>query len=247
MKEKRFLKVCIFAGLALILASIPLFSPPEARASSKKPMIIDFADWLPQMAPPGKVHTEYLQGLEKATGGAVTLKFHWAQSMGRAKELYGMTVDGIAHIANVVPAYTPGVFPMYSIFELPIHLPRAEVLTSAIITMYKKGYFDKELSDIKVIGVYTLSPYIFQSVKYKITTINDLKGLKVRASSPSLGKMVKAFKAVPVQTTASQMYTNLLKGVTDVDISPMDSLLVFKTHEICKYINEWRTFTTGFN
>ena len=42
------------------------------------------------------------------------------------------------------------------------------------------------------------------------------------------------------------MYSNLSKGVTDVDISPYDSLLVFKTYEICKYITEWGMFTTDF-
>jgi TRAP-type C4-dicarboxylate transport system substrate-binding protein len=246
MKGKRFIKVSIYASLAFILLTMPCFSPSEAQTSSKKPLVLDFAEWLPQASPPGGVHPEYFEGLEKATDGAVKVKIHWAQSMGGARALYGMTVEGIAHMANIVPAYTPGVFPMYSLFELPIKFPKAEILVSAVIRMYKKGYFDKEFSDIKVIGFYTLSPYVFHSVKYKITTLNDLKGLKIRASTPSLGKMVKAFGAVPVQATAPELYTSLLKGVVDVDLSPMDALFSFKLIDICKYINEWRTFTIPF-
>lgn len=246
MNGKRLSIVLTVLGLAFCLASWPFSSSCRAEATPQNPLKIDFADWLPKVAPAGKEHVAFFTGLEQACGGAVKVNFHWAQSMGKASDLYGMTLDGIAQAANVVPAYTPGIFPMLSLFENPIQFPSSEVLTKAIVQFFDKGFLDKDTSQIKVVGLYTLNPYILQSVKYKITKIEDFKGLKFRASSPPLSKTVKALGGVSVQTTASGMYNNLSRGVYDVDISPYDSLLVFKTYEICKYISEWGMFTTDF-
>jgi TRAP-type C4-dicarboxylate transport system substrate-binding protein len=242
MNRKKFFSVQMYAILTVLFALLLLFSPCKLQAA----MSIDFADWLPEAGPAGRVHVEFFKGLEAATNGEVKTKFHWAQSMGPARELYSMTVQGVAQVANVVPAYTPGIFPMFSLFENPIHFPNAEILSKALVKFFERGYLNKDAADVKVVGLYTLNPYILQSVKYKITKIDELKGLKIRASSPPLSKSVKALGGVPVQTTASEMYSNLSKGVTDIDISPYDSLIIFRTFEICKYINEWEMFTTDF-
>jgi TRAP-type C4-dicarboxylate transport system substrate-binding protein len=242
MNGKKFLSVRICAVWTVLLAVLFFFSPSTLRAA----VTIDFADWLPEAGPAGKVHVEFFKGLEAATQGEVKTKFHWAQSMGPARELYSMTVQGVAQVANVVPAYTPGIFPMFSLFENPIQFPNAETLSKALVRFFESGYLNKDAADVKVVGLYTLNPYILQSVKYRITKIDELKGLKIRASSPPLSKSVKALGGVPVQTTASEMYSNLSKGVTDIDISPYDSLLIFRTFEICKYITEWGMFTTDF-
>jgi len=244
MKRKGLLTILMSAGLAFVILAAPFSS--ECAAEAQKQRVLSHATFLPEVAAQTPGLRQLFKGIEDASGGAVKTEFHWSSSLGGPRELYSMTVDRLADTATVVPQYTPGIFPMFSIFELPIQFPSAEVLTAAAIKMYKKGYFDKEFDKIKVLGLYAIAPYIFQCRDDRITKIEDFKGLKVRASGSIPGKMVKAFGAVPVQTTTAEMYSNLLKGVTDVEFSPLEAILIFKTREIIKYVNEWRTFTSGF-
>jgi hypothetical protein len=54
-------------------------------------------------------------------------------------------------VGVLVAGYFPGVFNMVEVFELPIHYPDATYGATAWFEMYKKGYFDKEMSVIKPI------------------------------------------------------------------------------------------------
>jgi TRAP-type C4-dicarboxylate transport system substrate-binding protein len=230
--------------VVLIFLAIPFFS--ECVAQPQKRMVLSHGTFLPESGVHHIAVKEFFKGLEDATGGAVKTEFHWSGSLGGAKDLYGMTVDRLADTSTVNPQYTQGVFPMFSIFELPIQFPSGQVLTTAALRMYKKGYFDKEFANVKVIALYTLSPYILQCRERKLTTVEDFKGLKVRAGSAITAQMFKLFGAAPVQTTTAEMYSNLQKGVTDVDFSPFEAVIIFKTYEVIKYVNEWRTITSGF-
>jgi TRAP-type transport system periplasmic protein len=243
MKRKGLLPVLISAVSAFILIATPFFSESVAQTKGK---VLSHGTFLPQSGVHHIALQEFFKGLQDATGGAVRTEFHWAGSLGAPKDLYGMTVDGLADTTTVNPQYTQGVFPMFSIFELPIHFPSGEVLTTAALKMYKMGYFDKEFANVKIIGLYTLSPYILQCRERKLTTVGDFKGLKVRAGSSITAQMFKLFGAAPVQTTTAEMYSNLQKGVTDVDFSPFEAVIIFKTYEVIKYVNEWRTVTSGF-
>ena len=244
MKKRELLTVLVGAGLVFVFIAMPFFC--ESVAQPQKRVVLSHGTFLPQSAVQHPAVKEFFKGLEDATGGAVKMEFHWAGTLGAAKELYGMTVDRLADTATVCPQYNQGVFPMFSIFELPIQFPSGEVLTKAALKMYKKGYFDKDFANVKLVGLYTLSPYILQCRERKVTTVEDFKGLKVRAGSAVTANMFKLFGAVPVQTSTAEMYSNLQKGVTDAEFTPFEAVIIFKTYEVIKYVNEWRTMTSAF-
>jgi TRAP-type C4-dicarboxylate transport system substrate-binding protein len=173
MKKKELLTVLISAGSVFIFLSMPFFS--ECVAQPQKRMVLSHGTFLPQSGVHHIALKEFFKGLEDATGGAVKTEFHWSSALGAPKELYGMTVDRLADTATVCPQYNQGVFPMFSIFELPIHFPSGEVLTTAALKMYKKGYFDKDFANVKLVGLYTLLLTYSNAATVKLLQLKTLK------------------------------------------------------------------------
>ncbi len=242
MKRKGYLIFVAGVCLAMLVAVIPL-SACGQKYTAENPLVLDYATWLPPALPEHDVILAFYQGLEDATGGAVKTEFHWAGVMGKPEELYGLAVDGVIDIAHFGAGYMPGVFPMLSIFEPPINFPSAEVFTKAMMEMYNKGYFDDDLADVKLIEMHTIGPYNLIWAKDKVTTLEQMKGKKLRCPTEGHVNVSKAVGAVPVSTPSAESYSNLEKGIVDADWQIFDSAYVYKLQEIAKYATEMRLMT----
>ena len=132
---------------------------------------------------------------------------------------------------------------MWDIFHYPVHCPSAEKLAQFQLKMYDKGYFDKEFSQIKLTALFNISAFVLFSNK-KITTINDLKGLKIRVASEGWVELCKALGAVPVTLPTGEMFIAMQKGIVDAVANIWDAAHVFKLNEVSKYVNELYLITT---
>ena len=238
METKQSLSVLAVVPLVLMLAVLPFNLAYAGTPTADNPMILNYEYWLPSAVKDFPVIQKFYKGLEKATAGAVKVKFHTGGAMGPGSETYDRVVTGVSDIGQFGPGYTPGVFPMFSIFDLPIHFPSAEVMAKAEIAMYKKGYFDKDLSRVKVIGFLNVGPYVLFSGKKRVTTLKDFAGLKIRCPSEGWVEATKALGAIPVTTTSGEVYIALQKGITDANWMPWDGVYVYKLNEVCKYVTE---------
>ena len=192
--------------------------------------------WTPSMTPPARlIGPEFIKGLEQATGGMVKSNWHTAGALGPAPELYTRLVTGVIDWGQFNAGYTPGVFPFTEMMELPIRFPSAEILTKAMIEIYKKGYSDKEYADIKFMFYYGIGPYQLWS-NAKITSVEGLVGKKLRCPSPTYVEVTKALGAVPVSIPGGEIYTAMQKGIIDGTWACGDMAAAFKIGEIAKYV-----------
>jgi len=222
----------MMAGLCLIFI---LTSGAEAR---KKTIVLDHASWLPAVTPVNKLFPEFFKGLEEATGGAVKTKLHSASSMGPPAEHYNLVLNGLADIAHLNPGFIPGIFPMLSMFELPLHFNTAAEGSAAMHEMYKRGYFDKEFANVKVLGLLCINPYhIFWRDK-KVVTVEDFKGLKVRSPGTGWSEIIKTLGGVSVSAPTSEMYMMQQKGIVDGCWGPWEMIFSFKMNEVSKFVTE---------
>jgi TRAP-type C4-dicarboxylate transport system substrate-binding protein len=175
----------------------------------------------------------------------VKTKLQAGGSLGPGSETYDRVLGGVSHIGHLGPGFTPGVFPMFSIFDNPIRFPSAEVLTKAQHEMYKKGYFDKEFGQVKIIGLLNIGPYVMYTAKKRVTTAKDFAGLKVRCPSEGWMEFTKALGGVGVSMPSSEVYIALQKGITDANLMPWDAAISFKLAEVARYVTEMSmgTFT----
>ncbi len=228
--------------LAIILTGV-ISLGSSGTAYSQKTTVLQFESWLPTNIAMYPSIQAFYKGLENATGGAVKVQLNMGGSMGKAGDTYHRTLQGVNDIGHFNPGFNTGVFPMWEIFEYPVHCPSTEQLARFQIAMYDKGYFDKEFGQVKIVGLYNVGAYILYS-NQKITTINDLNRLKIRTPSQGWVATCKAIGAVPVTLPTGEMYLALQKGIVDAVANIWDAVRVFKLKEVSRYVNELYLMTT---
>ncbi|MEJ2120115.1 MAG: TRAP transporter substrate-binding protein [Alphaproteobacteria bacterium] len=124
-----------------------------------------------------------------------------------------MVQDGVADIAWVIPAYTPGRFPDNAVFELPALIHTTTEGSVAAWRLYKKGLL-RGYENYYVIGLFTTSPYTIHT-KTKITSMAQLKGKKIRAVGPAMVASIKALGAAPEPMPFTKIVEAISRGRID--------------------------------
>ncbi len=230
------LMLIVFLATFIILAGFMPMMIREIEAQTSKPITLTGETWTPTMSPPARIiGPEFIKGLEQATGGMVKINWNTASALGPVPEIYTRLVQRVIDFGQFNIGYTPGIFHFTEMFELPIRSPSAEIMTKAMIEIYKKGYCDKEYGDIKFIFFHCIGPYQLWS-NIKVNGVEDLKGKKLRCPSPTYVEVTKALGAVPVSMPAGEIYTSMQKKIIDGTWACGDMAVAFKIGEIAKYL-----------
>ncbi|MCY4128202.1 MAG: TRAP transporter substrate-binding protein [Gammaproteobacteria bacterium] len=176
----------------------------------------------------------------------VTVQIFPAMQLGgRPADLYGQARDGVVDIIWTVQGYTPGRFPLTEVFELPFVCGDAEATSVAMMQFYEDWMLD-EYSDTHPLVFHAAAPAHLHTVAQKVTSLNDLKGMKVRTSSQISAEMLESLGAMPVGMPVPQTYEALARGVVDAAWLPWTIMRPFRLHEVTKYHTEAGLCCTPF-
>lgn len=148
---------------------------------------------------------------------------------------------GVADVALVVPTYTPGLFPISGVVEIPGVVTGGAEGANILNTLAEEGALDVEYADYKVIAVFTTPAYRFLMSKEAAAAPGDLAGKKLRSPSKFGSELFGMVGASGVGIPAPQVYENLERGVVDGAVWVMDAYRTFRLNEVAPYIS-----TTGF-
>ena len=191
-----------------------------------------------------KVFMPWAEKINKMTNGKVKVTFFPGGALGKTPDHYALAEKGIADIIYILHDYTPGRFPMTSVFELPFMIPSATKTSTAMWKVYEKfPEFRKEYSKVKTLALFCHPGGHFNTVKTPIKSIDDLKGMKFRTASPHVTKALKVFGAVPVNMPVPETYTALERGVVEGTVLPWEGNFVFKLAELLKWSTEVDFYT----
>lgn len=183
--------------------------------------------------------------ISELTGGRVKVTLFPGQALGKAADHYDMAVKGICDIALTNPMYTPARFQLTSVFWLPFMVTSAEDTSVALWKTYDK-YFREEYNEVKVLWLYVHAPGQIFTRKKAINTLEDLKGMKIRATNPHIQETLKMLGASPVFIPVPEVYNALERGVVDGTAMPFEGLWVFKQHEVVDYAVVCNLYTMTF-
>jgi len=144
-----------------------------------------------------------------------------------------MVLDGVADMAWIVPAYTPGRFPDNQVMELPNIINDVKESSYAFRKLYDRGLLDG-YGDFYVPLLSTTHPYFINTTK-PVTKIADLKGMKLRAGGPVASASMKALGAVPVGMPIPAVAENISKGVLDGSAAEWNVMYAFRIVEVAKH------------
>jgi TRAP-type C4-dicarboxylate transport system substrate-binding protein len=158
--------------------------------------------------------------------------------------------DGVDDVVLTLPGYTPGRFPIMEAFELPFMTNTAEV-ASAAAWDYMVKYGAKEFTGSKVLATWVHDEGFVSTSNKSIKTMDDFRGLKIRAASRQSTKLLAKLGATPVGMPIPPVADAMTKGTIDGFLTAWEIIPSFKLHEVSKFHTEIEAsrpsmFTAGF-
>ncbi|MEL6267741.1 MAG: TRAP transporter substrate-binding protein, partial [Pseudomonadota bacterium] len=230
-------------ALALAAALLAAAAPPSTTAAET----LNFAHFMPVESWQNRgLFTDWAAAVAAASDGALEVTVYPAQTLGRAPDGYDNARDGIADIAWTVQGYTAGRFPLSQVVELPGLFDTAEIGSCAFQKLYDSGMLDAEYAETRVLFVHTHGPGHIHTGDTPVTTLEDLKGLKLRRPTAVIGRLLEELGAEPVGMPAPRIYEAAERGTIDGFMLPWEAVSGFRADEVSDHHTEFGFYALAF-
>lgn len=173
--------------------------------------------------------------INKESGGKLKCQIYPAMQLGGTPpQLFDQVRDGVVDIGWTLPTYQSGRFVKSEVFELPFMIKNAEVGSPALWDYIQKNSLD-EFNGVKLILTHVHDGSLLHFTSKDVKTLDELKGLKVRAPTRIGTKVLAALGAVPVQMPVPAVPEAMSKGVVDGCAIPWEIVPPLKIDEIAKF------------
>lgn len=198
---------------ALFAAAVAMNSLPARAADT---LVLNYNQWFPSG------HWSQADGLykwfdqiEEVTEGRVKVQAS-AKPLAPPNRNYQAVVDGVADIAWGPHGYTPGVFPLTEMVELPFITKDAGASSKAYWQLWKE-YFEPTgmQSDVVTLAMHVTAGGNISMRKEPVTSMAGLKGKKMRVPTPVVGRVLQQQGAVPVSGSLTELREMLSRGILD--------------------------------
>ena len=134
-------------------------------------------------------------------------------------------------IAVGIPAIPRGRHPRTTLMELPFTIKTAAGGTEALAQPEIQAMLKDDFPGTHIINLTITEPSAVHT-KQPITDLDQLKGLRMRAPTPSVTAMLEALGATPVGMPPGQVYESAERGVIDGNVMPWGPVGAFKLYEV---------------
>ena len=215
-----------------------------AATAQDKPVMLKLSSWVPAQHALNPALQAWADDIKKASGGTITATLFPSEQLGKAFDHYDMARDGIADGAYVNPGYQPGRFPIFAAASLPFQVADGKGGSAAVDAWYRQ-YAAKEMKDVQFCFAFVHDPGSLHSRK-KVVLPSDLKGMKVRPATSTIGQVVTALGGTNVQASAPESRDMLERGVADAITFPWGSLGLFGIDKVVNFHIDAPLYVTPF-
>jgi TRAP-type C4-dicarboxylate transport system substrate-binding protein len=182
-----------------------------------------------------EIITPWAADVAKATNGEVKVTLYPSMQLGgKPPELFRQAVDGVADIVFTLPGYTSPAFPRTGIIELP-GLKEDGFAATDMMWDLLDPYLLPEYKGTKVIAIWGAEDAgLMTRTSKAFRTMDDLKGLRLRAPSAAQAKQIQYMGAVPIAAPITEVYPGLERGTMDGAMVPFTTILDFRLGEVAK-------------
>lgn len=221
-------------------SSAPSGSGSASQAPSE-PIKIIFANYGNSAMPPAQGDREFIGIVEEATNGGITFDYVPDGVLGGEADMIQQIMDGTIQVAALSPATFNTFTKLTEVFQLPFLLTDYETEYTALNSPEAKAIYDKlsEELGVKIVGAQENGIRHFANNTRPVTSVADLKGLKLRiAPSNMLTEVMTNLGASPITVPYAEVYSALQNKVVDGEEINITSIYALKHYEVVKYISE---------
>jgi TRAP-type C4-dicarboxylate transport system substrate-binding protein len=193
--------------------------------------------------PPGstthaKMITPWCAQIEAQSAGRLKCQiFPSMQLGGTAPQLYDQVRDGVVDIVWTLPGYNAGRFPKMEVFELPFMIGDAQSASRAAWRFYET-HGRSEFGDVKPLAVHVHDAGYLHTREKPVRTLEDFRGLKLRAPTRQTNRLLAALGASPVSMPVTGLADAMSKGVIDGAVVPWEVVPAVKVQEVARFHTE---------
>lgn len=187
----------------------------------------------------------WMEEVKRLSGDAVSFDYYPAQQLGKSKDLMALTLNGVADVGYVAPAFVTDKLPLSTVAELPESFTSSCEGTMAYWELVKPGGLldERELAPAGLRALWTLvlPPYQLYMGREMITDASAAEGKKIRTSGAAKELAVRKMGAVPVQIPTPDVMEALSRGTVDGMLFPHSSVT---SYDLSRYV---KSATVGEN
>jgi len=178
----------------------------------------------------------WMEEVKKLSGGRLEIHFFNPNALAPARKVYDALVAGSIDMTGSPCHWIHGKFPLNTAIQTPLIFNGAEAGSLTVWDMYNKyPAWRDEFKDIKVLWQWTGATFNLHTVKKKVVSLDDLKGMKIIGINPQIRKILKIFGANPIDIPPQDSYLALERGMAEGMAFPIAPMKAFKISDVAKH------------
>ena len=229
-------------SMTLLLVAVVFVFASNSLVRGAEVIKLKAANYLPVTHPMSLLSGWFCDEVKNRTKGQVEITYHPGGTLLNPVKMYDGVTTGIADMGLSHIQYTRGRFRVMEVFDLPLGFPSGWTATG-VATDFFNRYKPKEWDDVHVLYVTTTGPIILQTISKPVKTLEDIKGLKIRAVG-QMSDIIKALGGLPIPLQMPDVYDALRRGVIEGVTVDLSTLKYWKFAEVTKYVTaDWQLGT----
>ena len=232
----------------LSAAAIAAVSLSTGAAVAQQKIEMKVAHFIVDQHPMSVWIKNWAEKLAKDSGGRIEPKIFSNAQMGPPPAYYDLARTGQADVTWYLTGGTPGRFPITELINLPYLVGSSEIGTKVMNDPeLRSKYLEPEHKGVKVLVLFTHQPGQVHTTKKPIKSVDDMKGLRIRFTSPTVRDFIGALGATPVGVAPTEQADQLQKGTIDGSFIDYGGAgIAFKLGGIIKHTTEIYSYVTSF-
>jgi len=221
---------------ALALATIAAALVGCAQTDSQD-VVLKVAHFLPANSNAHlNVIVPWCDALNRQSEGRIRCQIYPSLQLGgTAGTLVDQVRTGVADVVWTSPGYSPGRFPRVETLELPFMLPYGGMAGNRLVWQFYEQHAAEDFKGYKVLALFGDGGQDIHARLRPVRTLEDFKGLKLRASSRTTARTLEALGATPVSMPPAQMTESISKGVIDGALTTWEVVPPTKLDEVTRW------------
>ena len=228
--KKRFIAICLTLAM---LAQFVLAGCGDSRGDV---YTLSYSNFFPSTHLNSVLAEKWIEEIETRSEGRIKINYFPGGTLTPAAGIYDGVVQGISDIGMSCFSYTPGRFPVIELVDLPHGYPNGYIATMAANDYYQQ-FKPAELEDVQSLYFHAHGPGVLISTQKRITTLDDLKGMVIRATGIG-ANIVKALGAEGYGISQGEAYELMSRGIVGGSYTPREVLKGWKQGEVVKYVTD---------
>lgn len=222
--NRRFVLKAAFLSAAFAIAA------PAAKAQDT--LVLNYNQWFPagHWSQADGLY-KWFEQIEEVTGGRVKVQVS-AKPLAPPNRNYQAVVDGVADIAWGPHGYTPGVFPLTEMVELPFITEDAGISSKAYWQLWKEYFEPTGMQDeVVTLAMHVTAGGNISMRDEPVTSMAEFKGKKIRVPTPVVGRVLQAEGVVPVSGSLNELREMMGRGIVDGTVISDELITGFKVDD----------------